>query len=93
MKTLESTCYFHQNRVYVKPSEGTYEMIYRAACGVYWDKKERALYYLKDSTNYELSLKYIILAMKNEYCIDLIITNTFMDCERNEEAEGLEKED
>ena len=81
MKTLEATCYFHQNRIYVKPAEGTYEMIYRAACGVYWDEEEKALYFLDDPTNYQLSLKHIVLAMKNEYYIDLIITNTFMQCD------------
>lgn len=84
MKTLEATCYFHQNRIYVKPAEGTYEMIYRAACGVYWDEEEKALYFLDDPTNYQLSLKHIVLAMKNEYYIDLIITNTFMQCDCNE---------
>ena len=84
MKALKAICYFKQNRVYVKPDEGTYEMIYRATCGVYWDKEEKAIYFQADPTNYEKSLKYIALAMKNEYYVDLYITNSFMECDSNE---------
>ena len=30
---------------YVKPENGSYEMIYRAARGVYWDDEKSSLYF------------------------------------------------
>ncbi len=83
MKYLNATCYLHQNKVYVKPDEGTYDMIYRAACGVYWNEEEKALFFQDNPTNYKLSLEHIVLAMKKEYDISLNITHSFMerDCD------------
>ena len=77
MKKINAVVYSDQNRIYVKPDEGTYEMIYRSACGVYWDKKQMALFFKDDPCNYDLSIKLIVLAMKEEYDIDLVINHTF----------------
>ncbi len=56
---------------YVKPENGSYEMIYRAAQGVYWDNDKYCLYF-KGITTRENALRFITDAMKNEYEIALI---------------------
>ena len=59
------------NYFYVKPKKGSYEMIYRAARGVYWDEDRSSLYF-KGVTTRENALKIIAEAMKAEYGITLI---------------------
>lgn len=62
---------FCKNKYYhVKPSHGSYDMIYRAARGVYWDKETSTLYF-KGITTREEALRIISEAMKNEYDITL----------------------
>ena len=56
---------------YLKPENGSYEMIYRAARGVYWDDDKSSLYF-KGVTTRENALRIIAEAMKNEYGIILI---------------------
>lgn len=48
-----------------------YEMIYRAAKGVYWDKESSSLYY-KGTIAQEDALHLISEAMENEYYIKLL---------------------
>lgn len=73
MRTVKATSYFHKGKVYIKPEEGTYEMVYRAACGVYWDADEKAIYLRDDPSNLEQSIKQISFALKNEYDINIEI--------------------
>ena len=63
--------FFQNNYYYVKPSSGSYEMIYRAGMGVYWDEKTFSLYF-KGSTSRENALKIISEAVQNEYDIELL---------------------
>ena len=69
VKVLE--IFSRNNNYYVKPSNGSYEMIYRAAKGVYWDEETLSLYF-KGSTSRENALKLISEAVQNEYDIKLI---------------------
>ena len=48
-----------------------YEMIYRAAKGVYWDTEQASLFY-KGMVTQEDALRFISEAMENEYYIQLI---------------------
>ena len=48
------------------PQEGSFDMIYRAAKGVYWCEKYSSLYY-KDAVSYETAFYWINEALKNEY--------------------------
>ena len=48
-----------------------YEMIYRAAKGVYWDEEKSSLYY-KGKVSQEDALRFIAAALENEYYIQLI---------------------
>lgn len=48
-----------------------YEMIYRAAKGVYWDEEKSSLYY-KGKVSQEDALCFIAAAMENEYYTQLI---------------------
>ena len=57
--------YYH-----VKLSHGCYEMIYRAAGGVYWDEETSSLYF-KGAVSREKALGFIAEALRNEYYIDL----------------------
>ena len=64
VKVIDVFCkdgYFH-----VKPEYGKYDMIYRAARGVYWDEDTQTLYY-KGEVSKEVALKFISKAMKEEY--------------------------
>jgi len=62
---------YQNDYYYVIPEKGSYEMIYRAARGVYWDKDSSSLYF-KGVTTCENALRIIAEAMKNEYGITLI---------------------
>ena len=55
---------------YVRLSSGSYEMIYRAARGVYWDEETSSLYF-KGVVSREKALGFIAEALRNEYYIDL----------------------
>ena len=59
------------NYYHVKLPSGSYEMIYRAARGVYWDEKTASLYF-KGSTSQENALKIISEAMECEYGIHFV---------------------
>ena len=48
-----------------------YEMIYRAAKGVYWDNKLSTLFF-KGVVPHEEALRFISEAMENEYYVKLI---------------------
>ena len=56
---------------YAKPSKGSYEKIWRAARGVYWDESKQCLYF-KGITSREKALQIIAQAMEAEYCIKMI---------------------
>lgn len=72
-KTVKVTeVFFQQDRIHVKPSHGTYDMIYRAARGVYWDPKTRSLYY-NGPISRGNALQLIQEAMLEEYGIVLEI--------------------
>lgn len=63
---------FYRNEYYyVKPKKGSYEMIYRAACGVCWDESSSSLYF-KGITTRENALRMISKAMEDEYGITLL---------------------
>ena len=65
---------YEKNKIlYVKPQEGCYDMIYRSACGVYWDDNEQALYLKDNPLEKESVVNQIKFALKNEYGIDLTI--------------------
>ena len=55
---------------HVRLSSGSYEMIYRAARGVYWDEETSSLYF-KGAVSREKALGFIAEALRNEYYIDL----------------------
>ena len=57
--------YYH-----TKLSHGNYEMIYRAARGVYWDDETSSVYF-KGEVSREKALSIIAEAMLNEYDISL----------------------
>lgn len=48
-----------------------YEMIYRAAKGVYWDSETSSLFY-KGKVSQEEAIKFIAEAMENEYYTTLV---------------------
>jgi phage terminase large subunit-like protein len=63
---------FYQNDYYyVKLEKGSYEMIYRAARGVYWDEASSCLYF-KGITTRENALRIIAEAINDEYGITLV---------------------
>ncbi len=63
--------YKKNSKIYVKPSYGQYEMIYRAAKGVYWDKTEKA-FYMNDLIDEKDVILNIKVALKQEYGIELL---------------------
>lgn len=64
---------FNKNGYYhVRLSRGSYEMIYRAARGVYWDEETSSLYY-KGVVSREKALGFIAEALRDEYHIDLAV--------------------
>ena len=72
-KKERATVFMKDNRLYVKPESGTYEMIYRSATGVYWDEKEKALYLKGTQISHAEIIERIALAVKNEYGIEMTI--------------------
>ena len=77
-ETMNSYCYVKvidvfckEGYVHVKTESGTYNMIYRAARGVYWDEDEGTLYY-KGKVSKDIALKFISKAMEEEYRTVLI---------------------
>ncbi len=73
MKKERATAFMKDNRLYVKPETNEYEMIYRSAMGVYWDKEEKALYYKAAPTDSTEQIEIIIKAVKKEYSVDLAV--------------------
>ena len=69
---LKITTIFCKDGYYhATPIRGTYEMVYRAAKGVYWDNKTSSLYF-KGDVSRETALQFIKEAMENEYGITVI---------------------
>lgn len=64
--------FFQEGYFHIKLSHGTYEMIYRAARGVYWEPKTQTLYF-KGETSKENALQTIGEALQEEYGITLEI--------------------
>lgn len=69
VKIIDVFC--QNNYYYAKPAKGSYQMIYRAARGVYWDDATSSLYFKRETTR-ENALRWIAQAMKEEYGITLI---------------------
>ena len=57
--------------VHIRPAHGTYEKIYRAAKGVYWDESTSTLFF-KGKVLQEEAIKFISEAMENEYYTILV---------------------
>lgn len=56
--------------VYVKPTSGVYDKIYRAAMGVYWDESLACLYFKNAKISDNEAFENICKAVRNEYGID-----------------------
>lgn len=64
-------CFFKDGYIHLKlKNKENYEMIYRAAKGVYWDEETSTLFY-KGKVSPAEAIKFISEAMKNEYYITL----------------------
>ncbi len=73
MQKERATAFVKGNRLYVRPDSNEYEMIYRAAMGVYWDKEENALYYKGASTDIVELIEIMREAVKKEYGVNLAV--------------------
>ncbi len=73
MKNVKVKDVFHKDGfVHLKLDDNAnYEMIYRAAKGVYWDKQTLTLFY-KGKVSQQEAVKHISEALKQEYCITLV---------------------
>lgn len=66
-----TTQYYKNNRLYIKINDNNdYEMIYRAARGIYFDKKEKAFYCTIAKDEKEI-IRLLKLALKEEWYIEL----------------------
>ncbi|MBE5759011.1 MAG: hypothetical protein E7332_03155 [Clostridiales bacterium] len=59
---------------YFVPEQGNFDMIYRAAMGVYWHEKHKSLYY-DEPIPFERAFYWINEALKNEYGVILYLKN------------------
>ena len=57
---------------HVRLSSGSFEMIYRAARGVYWDEETSSLYF-KGTASRENALGFIAEALRDEYDVNLAL--------------------
>ena len=70
-KTKVKKCFLKDGYIHLKlKNKENYEMIYRAAKGVYWDEETSSLFY-KGNVPPAEAIKFISEAMKNEYNITL----------------------
>ena len=66
----------NKERIYIKPETEHFEFIYRAAAEVGWDDKEHFLYSPKPKEwTYFDWYRQIIMATKDEYGCQLVLTN------------------
>jgi len=76
MKTVKvNEVFLKDDFIHVKlEDKENYEMIYRAAKGVYWDENTESLYY-NGKVSKEMALNFISEAMENEYYTTIIFEN------------------
>ena len=62
-----------EQRVFIRPAEGDFEYIYRAAMGVYWDKASRCLTHPRPPRDWTPVqwFQQIITAVADEYGVKL----------------------
>lgn len=70
------------SKLCIKPVQGDYEMIYRAAMGVNWDVSMKCLVYTGIDTEDNKKIDIIKRAVFNEYGVNLLVTdNTKIELE------------
>ena len=86
MPDIEIKFIFNKNgKLYVKPAQGTYEFVYRAAMSVGWDESINCLVYTGVDTDDSKKINIIKKAVYNEYGVNLITTDNtiFKDNKRS----------
>tara|TARA_R110002051_G_scaffold153090_1_gene225649 strand:- start:761 stop:1096 length:336 start_codon:yes stop_codon:yes gene_type:complete len=66
----------HQGRLCVTPASNDFEMVYREAMGVYWDRNQRFLFSpIPHEMTYPQWYKQIVLAVIYQYGVRLNLTD------------------
>lgn len=65
-----------KERLYIKPQRNNFEFIYRDASGVNWNEWEKFLYAPQpEEWSYHYWYRQILMAVKNEYGCELVLTD------------------